>query len=370
MSSGSDSRTTGHRARTSPRDAGGPHFEPRSLESHRSPVAGRIGLPTCWGLSIGVAGMLSQMRGLASAVGHHFEPRRTRLNKPWRWMPLSLIPRTFDVVEDGRKLDVDHPPRLIIACGRHSVIPAIRFKREWGNQLCTVFIQDPIVASGNFDVVIAPAHDEVEGPNVVQTLGALHPITEELLHAARESELARSFQQHDERILTVLLGGPNRYYGWTQADTNRLIDKLYAVVDRDEVRLIIVASRRTPAPISQRLHDEFGKRHHVWSGGETNPYLAALSIADWIIVTGDSVSMASEAAATGRPVYIEHLTERLSARRHRRFHDGFRRSGITRPFEGRLDHWTYVPPDDAVLAAAAVRDRMTELNLPLSQQPN
>ena len=370
MSSGRESGTTGERTRTASHSAGGPHFDPRSQELHRSPVAGRIGLPSCWGLSIGVAGMLSQMRGLASAVGHHFEPRRTRLNKPWRWMPLSWIPRAFWVVEDGRKLDVDHPPRLIIACGRHSVIPAICLKEEWGDQLCTVFIQDPLVNSACFDVVIAPEHDAVDGANVVQTLGALNPINEQVLSAARDTELARSFLQRDDRIVAVLLGGPNRCYGFSQTDMSRLIDKLHAVVDRDEVRLIVVSSRRTPAGVSQRFHDEFGRKHHVWTGGETTPYLAALSIADWIVVTGDSVSMASEAAATGKPIYIEALTERLSARRFRRFHDGFRRSGITRPFEGRLDQWRYVPPNDAARAAQAVRDRMTALNIPLSQQSN
>lgn len=343
-----------------PHVAGGPHFEPR-----RDPAAGTAFRPLrSWGLSIGVAGMLSQMRGLAAAVGCDFEPQRTRLNKPWRWMPLSMVPRSFSVVRDGEQLDVDHPPRLIIACGRHSVIPAICFKREWGSQLCTVFIQDPLVDCTEFDLVVAPAHDEVAGPNVVQTLGALHPITDEALAAARETDLARSFGARNERLVAVLLGGPSRCYGFTPADITRLIDKLHAVVDRDEVRLMIVASRRTPQPVSQRFRDEFGTRHHVWTDGETGPYLAALSIADWIVVTGDSVSMASEAAATGKPVYVELLTERLPARRFRRFHDGFRRSGITRPFEGRLDQWRYIPPDDAARAADAVRTRMRELGIP------
>jgi mitochondrial fission protein ELM1 len=371
VTSGREPRTAQHRARQAQQSAAGPHFDPRTGSGDVPRVAGRIGAPNCWGLSIGVAGMLSQMQGLAAAAGFHMEPRRTRLNKPWRWLPLSWIPRSFSVVRDGNKLNVDDPPRLVIACGRHSVIPAICFKQEYGHQLCTVFIQDPCVSPANFDLVVAPEHDEVEGANVIETLGALHPINSDVLTAARESELARSFLARPDRLVTVLLGGPNRCYGFGHADVSRLIDKLHSIVDRDEVRLIVVSSRRTPAAVCARFREEFGARHDVWTGGESNPYLAALSIADWIVVTGDSVSMASEAAATGTPIYVEMLSERLPGRRFRRFHDGFRRSGITRPFEGRLDHWTYVPPDDAGRAAEAVRRRMAAMGiLPLEQHSN
>lgn len=370
MTSGMEPRTAQHRARQAQQAAGGPHFDPRTANAGAPAVAGRIGAPTCWGLSIGVAGMLSQMRGLAGAAGFHMEPHRTRLNKPWRWMPLGWIPRSLSVVRDGAELNVDDPPRLIIACGRHSVVPAICLKQEFGRQLCTVFVQDPLVDPANFDLVIAPEHDEVEGPNVVETLGALHPVTSEILAAARESDLAKSFLARPDRLVAVLLGGPNRCYGFGHADISRLIDKLHSIVTRDEVRLIVVSSRRTPPAVCARFREEFGARHDVWTGGESNPYLAALSIADWIVATGDSVSMASEAAATGTPIYVEMLSERLPARRFRRFHDGFRRSGITRPFEGRLDHWTYVPPDDARRAGAEVLRRMKAMGIAPGSAPD
>jgi len=70
-------------------------------------------------------------------------------------------------------------------------------------------------------------------------------------------------------------------------------------------------------------------------------------------VTADSVSMISEAAATGKPVHILSLdggNAKLA-----RFHDAMRKAGITRPFSGRIESWSYPVPDDTARAGAALR---------------
>ncbi|MBL8850199.1 MAG: mitochondrial fission ELM1 family protein [Planctomycetaceae bacterium] len=313
--------------------------------------------PVCWGLSIGVAGMLSQMRGVAQSAGFRFEPKKTRLKRGWHWLPLSLVPTRMSVVRDADTLDSRLPPPLIITCGRHSVIPAICLKERWGARTFVVFVQNPLVDPANFDLVIAPEHDGVTGDNVINTRGALHHVTPELLATARDSDAGRELQRPGQPVVTVLLGGPNRCYGFSKPDIARLIDKLRMVVQRDNARLIIVSSRRTPEPVRARFVEEFSD-HYVWDPARENPYLAALAVADAIVVTCDSVSMTSEAAATGRPVFIEPLTERFPAPRFRRFQDSFRHAGITRRFEGRLEHWTYTPPDDAARIGRIIREEM------------
>lgn len=339
------------------RSARGPHFAAAPSDGAH-PAALRAGRDQrSWGLSIGVAGMLSQMKGLAQAVGCEFEPRRTRLRRFWRWLPLSVIPRSFAVIRDAEQFTAEEPPRLVIACGRHAVVPAICLKRKWGVRIVTVFVQDPLVDTRNFDFVIAPEHDDVRGSNVIATRGALHHVNAGVLAAARQSKMAQYFLQTGRPIATVLLGGPNRYYAFSQADVNRLIDKL-RIAARDDVQLLIVPSRRTPAEVCFRFQSEFGRDHLVWDGQDENPYLAALAVADYVVVTGDSVSMTTEASATGKPVFVEYLRERLPARRFRKFHFSFRHSGITRPFEGRLHRWTYTPPDDTAEVARRIKERM------------
>jgi mitochondrial fission protein ELM1 len=302
--------------------------------------------------------MLSQMRGLAQAVGTEFEPHVTRLRWPWSWLPPSLVPRTPSVILEPGPLLNTQPPALLISCGRHSVAPAIWLKRRFGSQMLSVFVQDPLVDTRNFDLVVAPQHDHVRGLNVIQTQGALHHVSGAALATARETALARQLAERGRPLVTVLLGGPNRYFGFAAADMSILVSKLHRLASTARARLLIVCSRRTPLAVRRQFDDEFGPEHFVWDTQPPNPYLAALAVADAIVVTGDSVSMASEAAATGRPVFVAHLRERLPAKRFRRFHAAFHRSGITRPFEGRLETWSYTPPDDTAVVAAAIKHRM------------
>ncbi len=46
---------------------------------------------------------------------------------------------------------------------------------------------------------------------------------------------------------------------------------------------------------------------YLWGDGGENPYPGYLALADEIIVTSDSISMAHEASLTGRPVHLFDL---------------------------------------------------------------
>ena len=93
--------------------------------------------------------------------------------------------------------------------------------------------------------------------------------------------------------------------------------------------------------------------HVVWDGSGENPYFAFLAFADAIIVTEDSVNMVTEAAGTGKPVYVQSLPGK--SRRLLRFHRLMRERGATRPFEGKLEFWTYPPINDTEVVASAIR---------------
>ncbi|MFG0296302.1 MAG: mitochondrial fission ELM1 family protein [Maioricimonas sp. JB045] len=316
--------------------------------------------PPCWTLSIGVAGMLSQMHGLARAVGRDFVNIETRLRSPWRWFPLSAIPCSPRVIRQHDAIAGDTSPQLVISCGRHSVIPSLWLKQKFGDDVLTVHIQDPTIDPGRFDLVVAPEHDQVRGSNVIETAGALHRISQGVLEEAAQSPAADRLRVDGRPLVSVILGGPNRYYAFPEEDIARLAGRLDQLVRTSGARLAIIGSRRTPASLRERLYNSFGNAHFVWDGESENPYLTALAIADAIVVTGDSVSMVSEAAATGHPVLVEYLSERRRARRFQRFHESFQRRGITRPFEGRLETWSYEPPRDTEAVAQIIRERLSQ----------
>ena len=68
--------------------------------------------------------------------------------------------------------------------------------------------------------------------------------------------------------------------------------------------------------------------------------------------------MISEAAATGKPVHILDLDGGNA--KFARFHAAMQEAGITRPFSGRIESWTYPIPDDTARAGAALRKLVLE----------
>ena len=86
------------------------------------------------------------------------------------------------------------------------------------------------------------------------------------------------------------------------------------------------------------------------------PVIAELMVqdgADAIVVTEDSVNMVTEAAGTGKPVYVQRLKGRSN--RLGRFHELMQERGATRPFAGKIESWSYVPINDTEVVAGVIR---------------
>ena len=67
-------------------------------------------------------------------------------------------------------------------------------------------------------------------------------------------------------------------------------------------------SYRTPPDIIKKAFNSFGHDHMVIKEVDKKAYLSALSISDYIVVTCDSTSMISEAAITGKPIYVAQMS--------------------------------------------------------------
>jgi hypothetical protein len=203
---------------------------------------------------------------------------------------------------------------------------------------------------------VAPAHDRLDGDNVLTLLGSPHGITPHKLAAAR-AEFAALLEPLPAPRIAVLLGGDNAVYRMTMPVADRLADDLAAVARDTGGGLAVTASRRTPAPAMARIRAALdGLPAIFYDGDGLNPYLGYLAWADAVIVTADSVNMVTEATATGRPIHVVALDG--GSEKFDRFHAAMREAGYTRPFTGRLDDWRYTPPDDTARAAAEIARRM------------
>ena len=116
--------------------------------------------------------------------------------------------------------------------------------------------------------------------------------------------------------IAVLVGGATARYRFDPDTARQLGQAVRAWAHEVGASLFVTTSRRTGAQSCQALQDALGPvRHlHVWQAGQqANPYLAYLSLADVLVVTGESESMLAEAAATDKPLYIYPLPERPAA---------------------------------------------------------
>lgn len=314
---------------------------------------------TAWVLTEGMAGMVTQAVGLAEAVGFPFEEKTVRLGRPWRWLPARFWPPGVLGLSAASDPLTPPWPGLVISCGRKSVGPALEIKRRSGGRSFCVHIQNPHLSQPAFDLIVAGTHDNLAGEKVFVTRGAIHRVTRERLQAAA-AEYQGRLAGLPRPLTTVLVGGPNRVYRMTPEIVADFAERLTAFVTATGGSLLVTPSRRTGPQNVAALREGLGDvPAAIWDGTGDNPYFGYLAHADQIVVTCDSVSMVSEACATGRPVYVFDLPG--GGAKFRRFHDALRDDGVTRAFTGRPEDWRYEPFDDTADVAAAIRSALGRL---------
>jgi len=302
-------------------------------------------------LTQGMHGMISQVEGLAKALGLSFRHERIQLNKFWNFVPPKLTPVIESIL--GNKFICD--AKVIISCGRKSVIPSILLKKRFKKEIFNIHIQDPKVNLNNFDSIICPEHDNLHGDNVIKTKGAIHYLTNDEI---QKNVNYLEPNQRDKKIVTFILGGPNKYYSFSEKEMDRMFAKIKNMFISSKYKIIVIPSYRTPENILKLAFNYFNENHLVIKERDKKAYLSSLGLADTIIVTCDSTSMISEAAITGKPVYIAQMSNKRSIYRFEKFYKLFKDLGVIRNLEDKIEHWTYDGLDEVSRAAYLVKERM------------
>jgi hypothetical protein len=235
------------------------------------------------------------------------------------------------------------------------VIPSILLKKRFKKEIFNIHIQDPKVNLNNFDSIICPEHDNLHGDNVIKTKGAIHYLTND--------EIQRNINylepnQRDKKVVTFILGGPNKYYSFSEKEMDRMFAKIKNMFIASKYKLIVIPSYRTPENILKLAFNYFNENHLVIKERDKKAYLSSLGLADTIIVTCDSTSMISEAAITGKPVYVAQMSHKRSIHRFEKFYKLFKDLGVIRNLEDKIEHWAYDELDEVNRAASLVKERM------------
>ena len=304
-------------------------------------------------LTQGMHGMISQVEGLAKALEIDFTHHTVELNNFWKLIPPKMTPISQSVY---KKIDHDNFD-IIISCGRKSVIPSIHLKNNSIKKVFNIHIQDPKVDLKHFDFIVAPEHDSIKGQNVISTKGAIHYLTENEIN--ENKDYLNSFIKKDERIIwTLIMGGPTKYYDYSTKNINEIFKTLSELSKKHNFQLVIIPSMRTPTNIIQYTKEYFGDDHTVIMDVDKKAYLSALAIAQNIVVTCDSSSMISEAALTGKPIYVASILPKKNDKRFQKFRNLFRKLNIIKNLGEEIKDWNYEKLDETNRVANIIKQKI------------
>ena len=292
-------------------------------------------------LTEGLHGMISQVEGLAKALDLEYFHEKIELNNFWKLIPPSLTPVKKYVFKNNIEKEFD----IIISCGRKSVVPSIYLKKNSNKKIINIHIQNPRVSLNNFNYIIAPEHDGISGKNVISSKGALHYLTIEEIEKSRDYLQNKSNTKKD--ILTLILGGPTKYYNYSTQNIKSIFSNIKNLTEKNNLHLIVIPSNRTPLETVSLAKSERMKDTTIIETVDKKAYLSALCLAKYIVVTCDSSSMISEAALTGKPVYVAMIETKRNDKRFKEFRKLFENMNILRKLDDKLETWSYEKLDEA-----------------------
>ena len=285
-------------------------------------------------LTEGMHGMISQVEGLAKALDLDFIHEKIELNNFWKFIPPKLTPIQNFVFKN----DINKDFNIVISCGRKSVIPSIFLKKKFKNEIINVHIQDPKVSLSNFDFIVAPEHDGLTGKNVISTKGAIHYLRGDELD---ENMSYLKSRLNKEKIVSLIVGGPNKYYDYKTIEVEKIFNKIKLNFIDNGYQLIFIPSMRTPKSVIDRAINFFDKNQVIITDIDKKAYLSSLRLANHIVVTCDSTSMISEAAITGKPIYVAQMPPVKNNNRFQKFFEMFKKLNIIKDLDDKLEDWKY-----------------------------
>ncbi|MBB4314032.1 mitochondrial fission ELM1 family protein [Roseospira marina] len=332
--------------------------------------------PTVLALLDGLAGSNSQTRGVVQALGLPARDVAVTYAREWPWARLvghvRPTPPTAAALLDGPA------PALVVSTGRRAGAAARWLKdtlrrRDGGAGPRLLHIQDPRFAHDAFDLIAVPAHDRSletlrQRDNVLVVTGAPHPLT-----AARLAEAAEAWRPTVSALprpwITVLVGGDSGRRRLDAAVATQLAAQASALAARAGGSLLVTTSRRTRPDAVAALRAELsaGPAPHTlyaWTPDPAgNPYLGFLGLADASVVTGDSISMLTEATTTARPLFI-FAPAGWARGPHARYHTALIEAGVARPLADDTAWATWqgaaINPAETIAQTARARLKLSE----------
>jgi KDO2-lipid IV(A) lauroyltransferase len=261
------------------------------------------------------------------------------------WHPFFLHGRlsileyflTKDSFDQAVKIKAD----FIISCG--SAVASINnFLAREDNAKSIVILNPGILNCRRFDLAILPRHEALPGRmaagKVVVTLAAPNLITKK--YQQEQSHLLLQRYSHLKDSLKVkiglFIGGDSRHVFLSEQQIKTLVHQVTEVAREINADILATTSRRTP-PYLEQLLQKMLKRHPscrllIAASQDDVPEAVGgiLGLSDIQVVSGDSISMISEAASSGKNTIVfspECRKKTPRGNKHQKFIDGLNAQG-------------------------------------------
>ncbi|WP_149540945.1 mitochondrial fission ELM1 family protein [Siccirubricoccus phaeus] len=302
-----------------------------------------------WVLADPRAGTAAQALGIAERLGVPFRTVALEWGRgaalPWPWPTLAGLTAA------ARAGFAPPWPRLVVAAGRRAA-PVARWLGRRGARL--VHCMRPGFGAAGFDLLVIGRHDSpAPAPNLLGILGACHRLSPARLAAARE-EWAALAELPAPRVALLLGGKPGAQGPMAPAVAVGIAAQLRGFAGS----VLATTSRRSGPEAAEAIAATLsGHPHRLYRPGDPgpNPYAGFLAWADAVVVTGDSVSMLSEALATAVPVFIADPGG--LGPRHLRLAESLVAAGQARPLAAAPAPFARQPLDETGRVAAEIRAR-------------
>ncbi|GAA5495477.1 hypothetical protein Rhal01_01652 [Rubritalea halochordaticola] len=298
-------------------------------------------------LDEGSTGHVVQSRGLAKELSKRLPVEVLEYRIPCRLprkLARSLGKRLLDSPLWKSGVGWIHPLKgtelqscdLLVASGPHA-LNALRYLGRQGN--CpTVFVQGTLnIPEGQVDLIVRPDEGEERSDYVFIPM-LFTEIDPNELTANQESLQAK--YGTDEKLKALFIGNSSAKIVFEDRDWDDLAEFVNRSWSLDGVRWLISTSYRTGSELERRLRNRLNPEaiaKAVWYSEMpekiTKEYL---SLAYEIYVTMDSLTMATEAASSGKPCYLysSQSAMKLNENTHVRYIRGLVENGYAQVFDG------------------------------------
>ncbi|MCC8417164.1 MAG: mitochondrial fission ELM1 family protein [Rickettsia endosymbiont of Bryobia graminum] len=318
-----------------------------------------------WILADSRIGNLNQAIALTETIRLPYESKKIVYNCLGKLPNYLLALGTIYIKNESLELlKTNKFPDIIISSGRRTAALASYLRNKSGNKTKIIQIMHPNLPFKRFELVILPEHDKVNQAesNVIRITGALNNIQTKIVTGG--IELQKNYPNL-KKFISVIIGGNSKNYKFTIDDSLLLTSILNNIIKVKDLSLFISFSRRTPNDVKKTIKNNIPpSKTIIYDPTEmpasVNPYFGMLAKADYIISTADSISMCSEAASSGKPLYI-FCPDNFKSSKHLSFLQQLVKLGIARILNyshATLEDYTYTPLNEVTRISDIVKSKI------------